>query len=162
MTTNHPEKLDSALIRPGRVDLQVAFGNATKSQIQELFERMYTSDAPRIRRGQIGAVAPAPTKSMASTLTPPATPTTTQDPSSGLSAAQTMVKAEFGLPERSLAECAQEFASHIPDTLFSPAEIQGFLLKRKKNPQKACAEIARWVEGMVEGKERKTKVLDVQ
>jgi chaperone BCS1 len=28
-TTNHPEKLDEALIRPGRVDYQVAFGNAT-------------------------------------------------------------------------------------------------------------------------------------
>eukprot|EP01114_Cavostelium_apophysatum_P015884 TRINITY_DN4418_c0_g1_i1.p1 TRINITY_DN4418_c0_g1~~TRINITY_DN4418_c0_g1_i1.p1 ORF type:complete len:478 (+),score=137.09 TRINITY_DN4418_c0_g1_i1:176-1435(+) len=37
LTTNHKEKLSSALIRPGRVDVQVQFNNATKYQIRELF-----------------------------------------------------------------------------------------------------------------------------
>jgi hypothetical protein len=32
MTTNKPEKLDDALIRPGRVDLQVKFTYATKEK----------------------------------------------------------------------------------------------------------------------------------
>ncbi|CAD0054966.1 unnamed protein product [Aureobasidium pullulans] len=41
MTTNHPEKLDPALIRAGRVDMQIAFTNATSSQIESLFLRMY-------------------------------------------------------------------------------------------------------------------------
>ncbi|KAL1841348.1 hypothetical protein VTJ49DRAFT_7128 [Mycothermus thermophilus] len=41
MTTNKPESLDEALIRPGRVDLQVAFTNATHQQAKELFIRMY-------------------------------------------------------------------------------------------------------------------------
>jgi len=35
MTTNIPESLDPALIRPGRVDLQVPFTNATKEQARE-------------------------------------------------------------------------------------------------------------------------------
>jgi mitochondrial chaperone BCS1 len=35
MTTNLPESLDPALIRPGRVDLQVPFTNATKEQARE-------------------------------------------------------------------------------------------------------------------------------
>ena len=38
MTTNRPEQLDEALKRPGRVDHQVAFDNATQYQIKELFE----------------------------------------------------------------------------------------------------------------------------
>lgn len=41
MTTNHREKLDDALIRPGRVDLQIAFSFASKSVIAELFENLY-------------------------------------------------------------------------------------------------------------------------
>lgn len=36
MTTNKPEALDDALIRPGRVDLQVAFTNATQGQALSL------------------------------------------------------------------------------------------------------------------------------
>lgn len=37
MTTNHPEKLDPALIRPGRVDYQMEIGNASKEQSRQLF-----------------------------------------------------------------------------------------------------------------------------
>jgi mitochondrial chaperone BCS1 len=149
MTTNKPEKLDDALIRPGRVDLQVAFGNATQSQINELFVRMYTSDKPNPRATTLNLLQ----KPKANPLTPPATPT---------KEFTNRIPAACGLPERYLEEIAEDFASRIPDDKFSPAEIQGFLLKRKKNPQKACAEIERWVESMVELKASKTKVLDVQ
>ena len=41
MTTNHPERLDPALIRPGRVDLQVLIDDATPEQARRLFTRFY-------------------------------------------------------------------------------------------------------------------------
>jgi chaperone BCS1 len=41
MTTNHPEKLDPALIRPGRVDMKEYFGHATEHQMKEMFLRFY-------------------------------------------------------------------------------------------------------------------------
>lgn len=41
MTTNHPEKLDPALIRPGRIDLQIELPNATRHQIERLYKRFY-------------------------------------------------------------------------------------------------------------------------
>lgn len=41
MTTNHIEKLDPALIRPGRVDLKEYIGDATTTQARALFERFY-------------------------------------------------------------------------------------------------------------------------
>ena len=41
MTTNHIEKLDSALIRPGRCDLWVAIANATTKQAERLFLRFF-------------------------------------------------------------------------------------------------------------------------
>lgn len=37
LTTNHPERLDPALIRPGRVDRKVELGNATPDQARRLF-----------------------------------------------------------------------------------------------------------------------------
>ncbi|KAF7721178.1 Complex III assembly protein translocase and chaperone [Apophysomyces ossiformis] len=41
LTTNHIEKLDAALIRPGRVDVKAYLGNATESQIRRMFLRFY-------------------------------------------------------------------------------------------------------------------------
>lgn len=41
MTTNHVEKLDSALIRPGRVDLIEKIDDATAEQATILFDRFY-------------------------------------------------------------------------------------------------------------------------
>ena len=44
MTTNHPERLDPALIRPGRVDLAVLIDDASPKQARRLFERFYGRD----------------------------------------------------------------------------------------------------------------------
>lgn len=41
LTTNHVERLDAALIRPGRVDMTVRLGNATAYQIEQLWKRFY-------------------------------------------------------------------------------------------------------------------------
>ncbi len=41
MTTNHPERLDPALIRPGRVDLRIELGPATPDQARRLFLWFY-------------------------------------------------------------------------------------------------------------------------
>ncbi len=43
MTTNHPEKLDHALIRPGRIDQVMDFGAATDDQLERLYKR-FTND----------------------------------------------------------------------------------------------------------------------
>ncbi len=41
MTTNHIERLDDALIRPGRVDMTVHLGNASTWQMERLWDRFY-------------------------------------------------------------------------------------------------------------------------
>ena len=41
LTTNHPERLDPALVRPGRVDRKIELGNATADQARRLFLWFY-------------------------------------------------------------------------------------------------------------------------
>ena len=44
MTTNHPETLDPALIRPGRVDYEVQFEKSRGEDIKDLLRYFYSSD----------------------------------------------------------------------------------------------------------------------
>ncbi|KXT01837.1 hypothetical protein AC579_9405 [Pseudocercospora musae] len=41
MTTNHLDRLDDALIRPGRVDMTLHLGHATEDQMERLWDRFY-------------------------------------------------------------------------------------------------------------------------
>lgn len=43
MTTNHRDKLDPALIRPGRIDIDIQFGNMSKYELKRMFEMYYNS-----------------------------------------------------------------------------------------------------------------------
>ena len=45
LTTNHRERLDPALIRPGRIDKQVEFGHASREQVERLFRQFYRTEA---------------------------------------------------------------------------------------------------------------------
>ncbi|KAB5563284.1 BCS1 N terminal-domain-containing protein [Coniochaeta sp. 2T2.1] len=171
MTTNKPESLDDALIRPGRVDLQVAFTNATTDQAKELFERMYEADkhrhpelipqqpaaADEKANGHVNgsaATTTIPVKSQDNVIQPAQNGTVT--------VTATATDERFEITQEDLSQIAGEFAQKIPDGRFSPAEIQGFLLKRKKNPRKALEEVGAWVDAMVKLKDSKTKVMAVQ
>ena len=46
ITTNYPEKLDKALIRPGRIDLKVKFGPCTTDNIVKMFEHYFETPFP--------------------------------------------------------------------------------------------------------------------
>ncbi|TGO53121.1 hypothetical protein BOTNAR_0304g00150 [Botryotinia narcissicola] len=203
MTTNHPEKLDEALIRPGRVDCQVAFTNATRHQIKEIFERMNSKDPPRekliattspatepiIQKMQVSVereeekiplltpTSETPTPESEKTyansisnlisgnrpLTPPDTPivivseicagTGTETEATTPTRKKTLTIADIEkngeeeiLEEGELKMLAKQFSEHIEDYMFSPAEVQGFLLTRKKAPRKAVEEIGAWVQ----------------
>ena len=44
MTSNYPEKLDSALIRPGRVDINMRLGYCTKEMLENMYNDFYSTD----------------------------------------------------------------------------------------------------------------------
>jgi CBS domain-containing protein len=46
MTSNYPERLDKALIRPGRVDLMINFKKASRMIIVEMYESFFDAEFP--------------------------------------------------------------------------------------------------------------------
>ena len=49
-----------------------------------------------------------------------------------------------------LEELARQFGKLVPDHVFSPADLQDFLLTRRKDPQRAIDELDEWKVRMVE------------
>lgn len=47
MTTNHAERLDPALVRPGRVDLSLELGDADEHQVRLMFQKFYGERSER-------------------------------------------------------------------------------------------------------------------
>ena len=144
MTTNFPEKLDDALIRPGRVDMKVGFTMASHAQIRELFIRMYSSTnsktSKKMNERTKKEKANRPLLGKDSYPTPPSTP-------------------KQVLPMHlELRHIADDFAARLPEDTLSPAEIQGFLLTRKKEPQKALAEVDEWRSKLMAAKAVKSKL----
>lgn len=187
MTTNYPEKLDDALMRPGRVDMKIEFTLASRIQIRELFLRMYCVDSREAARAptnlkqimpdilEAGASADRPAISEKSnsekhkTLllpsrrdsppTPPRTPTTaTPSRLHSSSKASSPLESVFPLqskPSPDLEKWADKFANSLPEATFSPAEVQGYLITRKKNPWSAVAEVAAWRDAELAKKKAK-------
>jgi len=166
MTTNHPEKLDDALIRPGRVDMQVEFSLATRAQAQEIFVRMYTNDREKLSKPRFVTANGYLAKS--------ALPATLRHRTNGSAgkvnghlngSINGFMNGSSTPPSPAslnLQHLGKVFAESLPEGKFSPAEIQGFLLTRKKEPEKALAEVKKWRDALLEAKEKKAKVVPVQ
>ncbi|KAH8800860.1 BCS1 N terminal-domain-containing protein [Xylogone sp. PMI_703] len=163
MTTNHPERLDEALIRPGRIDHQVAFTNATQTQIKELFERMYTIDSTRTHMvAKASEGSPSQNGKVKETGCRDKTGSaktgshdTQQISDDNVNTCLEKTTNSSSLSNAEIRQAAAELASKISSGEFSPAEIQGFLLKRKREPLRARDEAGQWVKDMILAKESK-------
>ncbi|KAI1847662.1 hypothetical protein JX266_006514 [Neoarthrinium moseri] len=127
MTTNHLEKLDKALIRPGRVDMIVEFGHADTDMTASIFRAIFAHI-----EGDDDAAATPNAKELLDDET---------------------LKKEAVEKERRQKEddarveaLAVEFAAKIPAHEFSPAELQGHLLRHKRDPRAAIDKADEFVE----------------
>jgi chaperone BCS1 len=56
MTTNHRDRLDSALIRPGRIDVQMELGLSDPYQAEKMFVRFYPESGTSMARSFAGYI----------------------------------------------------------------------------------------------------------
>ena len=180
MTTNFPEKLDEALIRPGRIDMKVSFKKATRAQICELFTRMYSPDTPAkpvsgsIKTKQLPVTVNGPHQRTNTKLAKRTIKSDSSTPLSPLEIDHLLPPSESPLPNNKtkfpsnkfprseLKDIAAEFAARLPESTFTPAEIQGYLLTRKKEPIRALQEVEAWRDAVLEAREKKSKLGPVQ
>ncbi|KAI8921745.1 P-loop containing nucleoside triphosphate hydrolase protein, partial [Entophlyctis helioformis] len=109
MTTNQIEKLDDALIRPGRIDMRVCFDFAARSQVAQLF-CMFFADLADM----------------------------------GHHEGSNQSSIDKGDCAAQLAALAEEFAAKVPERTMSTAQLNGFLMRFKKDPAAAVDAADAW------------------
>lgn len=145
MTTNHLEKLDKALIRPGRVDMTIKFSLADQEISTAIFKSIFAhiegDDVPEDIVKNL-------------TFRRKGVPLT-----KGEQKTQEDEERERKLAEQQekVLRLAAEFARRVPENEFSPAELQGFLLKHKRHPERAVERIEEWVEATRKEKQEMEK-----
>ncbi len=146
MTTNFPEELDKALVRPGRVDMHVHFELPHRPETIEMFMNMYKdlketetlNHSSKPQQGTSsghggymnGSISPEP-KSLE------------QDKKT--EANGTLYKKDSIPSAKELDELAEKFADQVPEGKLSLAAIQEHLLKHKKDPRGAVEVAPAWV-----------------
>ncbi|KAM3068066.1 hypothetical protein ACMFMF_009432 [Clarireedia jacksonii] len=172
MTTNHIEKLDEALIRPGRVDMSIHFNLASRENIEMIFKSIYATlegDYPDARDSASESSSSSRGRSPASnTGSVDSTksrrgfhhkhPRTTSRDRRAKENLQRIIAAEEEQnrieEEERVAKLAVEFSKRVPENKFSPAEIQGYLLKHKRSAEAAVEGAETWAKERQQEKER--------
>lgn len=173
-TTNKYRSLDPALIRPGRMDVHVEFGLASKQQARELYQRFYApddeiSDEPTSSITEDGEAELSEKDSMLIELddSPPRTVNDVLIASSEPSSFQaqtvspsvevhqvkphlTFIASDSGktpvLSKAQLGRLAIMFSNTLPEREFSMAALQGYLMRYKTEPVEAVREFMTWIE----------------
>lgn len=133
MTSNHTENIDPALLRPGRVDFSVEFSLATSETAANIFKQMFDSLHPFLDDQSSTAALKDGDDEIAAEK-------------KSLSKSRRATRNNPLLEELSVDSLAHEFGRRIPESVFSPADIQGYLLTHRNDPQGAVANVDSWVK----------------
>ncbi|CAG8243570.1 unnamed protein product [Penicillium salamii] len=160
MTTNHADKLDPALRRPGRVDMEIKFGYTSEADIKELFTSIYVPMENDIARAGVSSKftigsEKSPKRSNLANAND-IRGEIDQNPNNprgvGKKDDNTELQIHDKHPRSRISDLAAEFATIVPAGEITAAEIQGYLLGYKETPATAIESAKEWVKAMLEKK----------
>ncbi|KAF9233857.1 P-loop containing nucleoside triphosphate hydrolase protein [Melanogaster broomeanus] len=133
-TTNHIERLDPALSRPGRMDVWVNFTHATKWQAEGIFKCFFPCKPAPVAPSAVVGVTPQNGNAV-----------DVSQQNLPLPKRKAPGHAIPALEETEIAELAKRFADAIPEGELSVAALQGYLLKNKVRPRECVDEVGEWI-----------------
>lgn len=153
MTTNDPEALDKALVRPGRVDQMLLFPNLSSVQARKMFLNFFDEsigeypirDLSAATLDALGADEPSTTLSTA----PPGQQ-------------QGQEQGQPATEQQNITTMAHQLEALVAASAegeLTPAELQGYMLARRKEPRRVLEEFAGWIGGVKEAKKRGRNVV---
>ncbi|KAK7052752.1 P-loop containing nucleoside triphosphate hydrolase protein [Favolaschia claudopus] len=138
-TTNYIDRLDLALLRPGRIDMKVQYELSTRQQAHDLFLRFF----PESRFPDFAAASSSPSSTAESSVGKDDKNTESVD---SIHASDALEKPGPSQEKPTLFELAATFAAAIPPGEFSTAELQGYLQSHKTSPVGAAKGAAAWLQ----------------
>lgn len=128
MTSNFPDNLDAALVRPGRIDMKIYMGHITQQGAEDIFLRMMKT----------GRLDETPTGF-------PEDPERTEGEHAIVGMKKEDGKVDRYHTDEELLVLARQFSRCVPEGVLTPAQLQGFLLQHLHSTTAAVDGINDWV-----------------
>ncbi|WWC87130.1 uncharacterized protein L201_002016 [Kwoniella dendrophila CBS 6074] len=160
-TTNHPERLDSALSRPGRFDVQLSFHDATYEQAKLLFKHFFpylgnnsnlSKDESTLSEKKVNCVLPGKIESDGQLEE------LAEQFAHGVFNPNLIIKS-CDQPDVDLEKAYQaeeDYKTKI-EVQISMAALQGYLLMHKKDPNQAAIQASAWSDSLRMNKQEEEK-----